>query len=196
MFSQKGLLLFLFIVNFSDASFAASKIGPTVGAMMLFGSGKMGNDSDALSRSMIYTPVALFGGFNIKNYRIGINYEYNMVGQSDDPASFSNQNLGGKGSSAGLRLEYYNGKTAFGLIYHLSDKYTVDKPTVSGQTSEYEGKSGFGIQYYRQIKKKVGIVLDYSMGEMKSTAEIPNTNDIKWDRMSIGLVFTNFLATR
>ena len=162
--------------------------------MMLFGSGKMGNDSDVLSRSMIYTPVALFAGFNIKKFRLGINYEYNLVGQSDDPAQFGNQNLGGKGSAMGLRFEYYNGKTAAGLIYRLSEKYTLDKPTLSGGVSEYEGKSGFGFQFYRQIKKKIGIVLDYSMGEMKSSAG--NSNDIKWDRIGIGLVFTNFAASR
>ena len=202
MFSGlKGLLAFLLIISFSEITFSASssggsKIGPSVGAMVLFGQGKMGNDSDAPSRSMIYTPIVLFGGFNIKQFRIGLNYEYNLAGQSDDPSGLANQNLGGKGSSVGLRLEYYNGKSAFGLIYHVSDKYTLDKATISGATSEYEGKSGIGIQYYRQIKKKLGIVLDYSMGEMKSTAAIPNTNDIKYDRIGIGLVFTNFASSK
>lgn len=198
MFSGfKGLIFCLALTAYSSVSFSASsggsKVGPSVGAMVLFGSGKMGNDTDVKSRGMIYTPVALFGGFNIRSLRIGINYEYNLVGQSDDPASFSNQNMGGKGSSMGLRLDYYNGKSSLGLIYHLSDKYTLDKPTLAGGVSEYEGKSGFGIQYYRQLKKKIGIVLDYSMGEMKSSAG--NSNDIKWGRIGIGLVFSNFASS-
>lgn len=188
--------IFFFVLTstilFSVPTMAASKVKPSVGAMMLFGSGKMGNDTDVLQRSMLHTPIAIFAGFNIKNYRIGLNYEYNLVGQSDDPASFSNQNIGGKASSAGLRLDYYNGKTSFGLIYHVSDKFTLDKPTLAGAVSEYEGKSGFSLQFYRHIKKRFGIVVDYSMGEYKSTAA--NSDDLKWDRASLGLVFSNFAA--
>ncbi len=170
-----------------------SSVGPSVGAMVMFGQGKTGNDTDVLERSMIHTPIAVFAGFNIRKFRLGINYEYDLIGQSDDPASFSNQNIGGKSSSAGLRFDYYNGTSSFGAVYRLNDKYTLDKPTVSGATSEYEGKSGFSIQYYRQIKKKFGIVLDYSMGEYKSSNG--NSNDIKWSRMGIGLVFTNFTGS-
>ena len=102
MFSSvKGLLLLILIASFSSVSFSAgskssgdSKVGPSVGAMMLFGTGKMGNDTDVLSRSMVYTPVILFAGFNLKSFRIGINYEYDLLCQSDDPAQFSNQNIG------------------------------------------------------------------------------------------------------
>lgn len=180
--------LFLFISSLSSISLGQSKA--SVGAMMLFGSGKMGNTTDVLSRSMIYTPVALFAGYNIKKLRIGINYEYNLAGQSEDPASLGNQNVSGNGSTMGLRLDYYDGKQSLGAIYHLSEKYTLSKPTVSGDTSEYEGKMGFGIQYYRQFKNKIGFVLDYTSADMKSSAA--NSDDIKWDRVSLGLVFTNF----
>lgn len=168
-------------------------VGPSVGAMVLLGQGKTGNDTDVLSRSMIHTPIVLFGGFNIKKLRIGLNYEYDMIGQSDDPASFSNQNIGGKTSSAALRLDYYNGTTSFGVSYRLMDKYTLDKPTLSGATSEYEGKGSYGLQVYTQIKRKFGIVADYSMGEYKSSNG--NSNDIKWDRISLGIVFTNFTGS-
>jgi hypothetical protein len=187
------LLLVIPLYFIGQISFAASSgasVKPSVGAMMLFGSGQMGNDTDVKSRNMLSTPVAVFAGFNIKKFRLGINYEYNIVGQSDDPASFSNQNIGGKGSAAGLRLEFYNGTTALGLIYRLSEKYTLDKATLSGAVSEYEGTSGYGIQFYRQVKNKIGVVLDYSMGTMKSSAG--NSNDLNWNRASLGLVFTNF----
>ena len=167
-----------------------AKVAPSVGAAVMFGQGKMGNDTDVLSRSMLYTPVSVFAGFNIRKYRLGLNYEYNMVGQSDDPANFSNQNIGGKSSAPGLRLEWYDGKTAFGLVYRMNEKYTLDKPTISGAVSEYESKNAFSIQFSRQIKNKIGIVLDYSMGEMKSSAG--NSDDIKWDRAAIGIVFSNY----
>lgn len=181
-----------FAQRFSRGS-SGAKVGPSIGAMVMFGQGKMGNDTDVLSRSMIYTPVAVFAGFNIRKFRLGLNYEYNLVGQSDDPANFAGQNIGGKGSAPGVRLGYYNGKTAVEAIYRLSEKYTLDKPTATGATSEYEIKSGYGVQIYTQVKKKFGIVLDYSMGEYKSSNAL--SNDIKWDRVSLGLVFSNFAGS-
>lgn len=182
-------ILILFITTLiSHASFAQSKT--TVGAMVLLGTGKMGNTTDVMSRSMMYTPVALFVGYNLAKFRMGLNYEYNLAGQTDDPATFSNQNMGGKGSIVGLRLDYYNGKQSIGLIYHVSEKYNLDKPTIAGTVAGYDGKSGFGFQYYRQFKNKIGVVFDYTTASLKSSAA--NSNDINMDRISLGLVFTNF----
>lgn len=185
-----SVLFFMSLI--SSITFAQTKVGASVGAMVLIGSGKMGNSSDVLSRNMLYTPVALFAGYNIKKFRLGLNYEYNLVGQTDDPATFSNQNVGGKGSAMGVRFDFYDGKQSFGVIYHLSEKYTLDKPTIAGTTADYEGKSGFSLQYYRQFKKKLGFVIDYTTADMKSSAA--NSDDIQWNRISLGLVFSNFLA--
>ena len=181
-----SILTSTFIVLQSNVLFAK----PTAGAMMLFGTGKMGNSSDVLNRSMIYTPIALFAGLNIKKFRLGINYEYNLAGQSEDPASLGNQNVGGKGSIMGIRFDYYDGTQSAGLVYHMSSKYILDKPTLAGTVADYEGKMGFSLQYYRQIKKKIGFVVDYTSSDMKSS--VANTDDIKWDRIGVGLVFTNF----
>lgn len=166
------------------------KIGPTIGAAVLFGMGKMGNETDVLKRNMIHTPVEIFAGFNWRRIRFAINYEYNLIGQSDDPSNFSNQNIGGKGSSVGPRLGYYDGKQAFEVIYRASEKFTLDKATLAGTVAEYEGKGGFTVQYYRQLKKRVGVVIDYTSMEFKSSQG--NSNDIKWDRIALGLVLTNF----
>jgi hypothetical protein len=187
-------LVLLSAMLFSSVSFSQAKIGPSVGVMALFGTGKMGNSTDVLERSMLHTPVALFAGFNMKKFRLGINYEYNMVGQTDDPSALGNQNIGGKGSSAGLRLDFYDGKQSFGLIYRAMDKYTLDKPTLAGNVSEYEGKMGYSLQYYRQMKKKLGFVIDYTSSEMKSSAA--NSDDIKWTRISVGIVLTNFANSK
>lgn len=193
-FVRNFCLFLIAVFAFSTECFAArGDFGkPTIGAMMLMGSGQMGNDTDVLKRNMLYTPLAVFAGVNYKKFRFGINYEYNVVGQTDDPAGFANQNIGGKGSAAGIRLEFYNGKHAFGLIYRASEKYTLDKATLAGTVSEYDGKGGFGIQYYRQIKNKIGIVADYTMGTLTSSAG--NSDDLTWNRASLGLVFTNFAA--
>ncbi len=196
---QNIFLLMVIALSLGSTAYAApstggSKVKPSIGAMMLFGTGSMGNSTDVLSRCMLYTPVAIFAGFNIKKFRVGINYEYNLVGQSDDPASFSNQNIGGKGSAPGLRLGYYNGITSVDFIYRLSEKYTLDKATLAGTTSEYEGSGGYGIQYYRRLKNRIGIVVDYSMGTYKSVGA--NSDDLNWTRASLGLVFTNFSSGR
>lgn len=185
---KRNLVLTLLSVLLSGEVYAQSKV--SVGAMLLFGTGKMGNSTDVLDRSMVYTPIALFAGYNIKKFRLGINYEYNLAGQSEDPANLGNQNVGGKGAAMGLRFDFYDGKQSAGLIYHLSEKYTLDKPTILGTTADYDGKSGFSFQYYRRLRKKVGIVLDYTMVELKSSAG--NTADIKFDRIGLGIVFTNF----
>lgn len=184
----RNLILILLSFVLSGAAYAQSKV--SVGAMLLFGTGKMGNSTDVLDRSMVYTPIALFAGYNIKKFRLGINYEYNLAGQSEDPANLGNQNVGGKGTAMGLRFDFYDGKQSAGMVYHLSEKYTLDKPTILGTTADYEGKSGFSFQYYRRLRKKVGIVLDYTMVELKSSAG--NTADIKFDRIGLGIVFTNF----
>lgn len=186
------VLVILLATLYSSVSFAQAKVSASVGAMVMMGSGKMGNSTDVLNRSMLYTPVALFAGFNMKKFRLGLNYEYSVVGQTDDPSTLGNQNIGGKGSSAGLRLGFYDGKQAFDLIYRAMDKYTLDKPTLAGNVAEYDGKMGFSIQYYRQLKKKFGFVIDYTSSEMKSSAA--NSDDIKWDRISIGIVLSNFTA--
>lgn len=185
---KRNLILTLLSVLLSGEVFAQSKV--SAGAMLLFGTGKMGNSTDVLDRSMVYTPIALFAGYNIKKFRLGINYEYNLAGQSEDPANLGNQNVGGKGTAMGLRFDFYDGKQSAGMVYHLSEKYTLDKPTILGTTADYDGKSGFSFQYYRRLRKKVGIVLDYTMVELKSSAG--NTADIKFDRIGLGIVFTNF----
>lgn len=182
------IYIFLLISSITSVSIAQSKA--TVGAMMLFGTGNMGNTTDVVSRAMTYTPIALFGGYNFNKFRLGLNYEYNLAGQTADPASVGNQNVGGKGSVMGIRFDYYDGAQSIGLVYHLSEKYTLDKPTILGTPSAYDGKMGYGFQYYRQFRNKVGIVFDYTTSDMKSATA--NSNDINWSRISLGLVFTNF----
>jgi hypothetical protein len=198
--AKSVLILFttLAVFSFSHAASAlphstGRSVGPSIGATLLFGTGKMGNSTDVLERSMIYTPVSLFAGFNIRKIRLALNYEYNLVGQSDDPASYGNQNIGGKGSSIGARIGYYDGKNSFDVIYRASEKYTLDKPTLAGTVADYDGKGGFSIQFYRQLKKRVGFVIDYTSMDMKSNGA--NSDDIKWNRIGIGLVLTNFASS-
>ena len=201
-FLKSNLSRFLFVLVcvglYSNLSFAQSGGGGkfSAGAMILFGQGSMGNGSDVPDRAMLHTPVILFGGFNIKKFRLGLNYEYNMVGQTADPASIPGmQNLSGKGTALGARLEYYDGKQAAGLIYRLSDTYNLDKPTASGASVSYSGGGGISLQYYRQIKKNFGFVLDYTTETFKTSVPAPSPA-IKWTRMSIGVVFTNFSSSK
>ena len=201
-FVKSNLGRFLFVIMcvglYSNLSFAQSG-GPgkfSAGAMVLFGQGNMGNGSDVPDRAMLHTPVILFGGFNLKKFRLGLNYEYNMVGQTADPATIpGNQNLSGKSTALGVRLEYYDGKQAAGLIYRLSDTYNLDKPTASGTSATYSGGGGMSVQYYRQIKKNFGFVLDYTTETFKTSVPAPSAA-IKWTRISVGLVFTNFSSSK
>ncbi|OFZ31481.1 MAG: hypothetical protein A2622_02540 [Bdellovibrionales bacterium RIFCSPHIGHO2_01_FULL_40_29] len=194
----KFLLLFIFALSFSQITWAQrgqSSKRFTAGAMILVGQGQMGNGTDVPDRAMMHTPVALFAGFNMKKFRLGINYEYNLAGQTADPASVSNQNLSGKGAAMGVRAEFYDGKQSFGLIYRLSNTYTLDKPTLAGVSSTYKAAGGFSVQYYRQIKKRFGFVVDYTTEAFTESVPAPSEN-IKWSRISLGIVFTNFAALK
>ena len=193
--SMKVILSFLLF--FGACHFAAAQAVPRFsgGAMVLLGQGQMGNGADVADRAMMHTPIGLFGGINFKKFRVGVNYEYNMAGQTADPTSLMNQNLSGSGSAPGVRLEYYDGKQAAGLIYRLSHTYKLDKPTQAGLTSTYKGDGGFTLQYYRQFKKRFGFVLDYTTETFKESVPAPSQN-IKWSRISVGIVFTNFSGSK
>ena len=189
-FSQFVLLLILGISLFSQSSFAQSRFSG--GAMVTFGQGQMGNGSDVPDRAMVSTPISLFGGMNFKKFRLGLNYEYNMSGQSADPATIpGKQNLSGKGTTIGLRLEYYDGKQSAGLVYRVSDAYALNQPTASGASSTYKGAGGITLQYTRQVSKRIGLVLEYTTETFSESVPAPSPA-IKWSRMGAGIVFSNF----
>lgn len=202
MLVNKKSANFVFIILFfatlltSTNAFSQSRGGGpskfSAGVMVSGGSGKMGNGVDVLDRTMFYTPIGVFLGYNLKKFRMGLNYEYNIATQTDDPANFSSQNLTGKGSCLGVRLEYYDGKQSFGAIYRASDTFTLDKVTASGASSTYKSSSGYTIQYTRQIKKRIGIVIDYTSETFTESL----TNNIKWDRIGLGLILTNYSSTK
>lgn len=187
----KAAFLFVFVLGACQFVMAQTPPRFSAGAMVLLGQGQMGNGADVPDRAMMHTPIGLFGGVNFKKFRVGVNYEYNMVGQTAEPSGVMNQNLSGSGSAPGLRLEYYDGKQAAGLIYRLSHDYKLDKPTQTGLTSTYKGAGGFTLQYYRQFKKRFGFVLDYTTETFKESVPAPSQN-VKWSRISVGIVFTNF----
>ena len=168
----------------------------SAGVYGLFGTGKMGNgDSNApgyaMNRDMLYTPIGLFAGINFKKFRLGLNYEYMMVGQQTEPAEVANTNMSGTGAAIGLRLDYYDGKNAFGTVVRVSDTYKLDKTTFAGESAEYKAGAGkgFSIQYMRRIKNKIGIIVDYTTGEFDESL---TTDPVKWNRMGLGVVFSNF----
>lgn len=164
----------------------------SAGAMLLAGKGKMGNGlADAPERDMTYIPVGLFAGVNFKKFRVGLNYEYMMSSQDTDPAEVANTNVSGNGTSIGARLEYYNGKHSIGAVYRASTTYTLEKQTAAGVSATYKG-SGFSLQYTRQIKNRFGFVIDYTQETFNDSLASGN---IKWDRVGLGIVFSNFAGT-
>lgn len=166
----------------------------SVGIAAMATSGKMGNGlTDAPDRDMIFYPVAVFTGFNMKKVRLGLNYEYMIGNQTTDPSSVANTNTGGKGSSLGVRLEYYDGIQSFGAVYRASSDYALEKKTVTGASVNYKGSGGYSIQYMRKIKNRFGFVIDYTSEEFKDSL---STKNIKWNRVGLGIVFANFGGQR
>ena len=202
-FFTKKSSIFIFFLTFiiSVASFAQRSGGGkfSVGAMVLFGTGKMGNGlTDAADRDMLYTPIGLFAGFNIKKFRLGVNYEYMMAGQTAEPGTvgdgiLNGTNVSGTGTTPGVRLEYYDGKNSFGLVYRLSTEYKLDKITLANTSATYKGTGGITVQYMRQIKNKLGIVIDYTTETFNDSL---TTGNVKWSRIGLGIVFSNFSGGR
>ena len=200
VYTKKSSIVFFLIVFLSITGFAQRSGGGkfSIGAMTLFGTGKMGNGlvgtNNAADRDMLYTPIGLFAGFNLKKIRIGLNYEYMMVGQTTDPGVSGDNildgtNISGTGTSPGVRLEYYDGKNSFGVVYRLSNEYKLDKVSFAGNPTVYKGSGGISVQFMRQIKNKVGFVIDYTT---ETFSDSLTTGNIKWSRVGLGLVISNF----
>jgi len=191
IFIKKSYFIFLITVLLSTLSLAQSNAPRfSAGVMALFGTGKMGNGlADAPDRDMTFTPIDLFLGVNIKKFRLGLNYDYMMVGQTTDPTTVANTNVSGTGAAPGIRLEYYDGKTSAGLVYRLSNTYNLDKITFSGNKAVYTGTGGLTIQFTRQIRNKIGLVLDYTT---ETFSDSLTTGKVKWSRMGLGIVYSNF----
>ena len=71
----------------------------------------------------------------------------------------------------------------------MSDQFKLEKQTPGGATSTYKGTGGYSIQFMRQLKGSVGLLLDYSAQEYKESL---TTANVKWSRAGIGIVITNF----
>lgn len=196
MTTVSGALVFFFsLLTTSKAWSQAGASAPrfSIGIYALGAQGKMGNGlagaGNALDRDMLHTPAGLFLGYNMKRFRLGLNYEYNMVGQTTDPAEVGDTNLGGTSTSPGIRLEYYDGKNSFGAVYRMSDEYKLQKQTFAGVESIYKGNGGFSVQFMRVLKGKVGLIIDYTSQEYKESL---STGNVKWSRAGIGIVISNF----
>jgi hypothetical protein len=194
VFTKKSYIIFAIAILSAIPTLAQKGGGGggkfSFGAMLLMGTGKMGNGlTDAPDRDMIFTPVGLFAGVNIKKFRLGLNYEYMIAGQTAEPATVGNTNVSGTGTAPGVRLEYYDGKNSFGLVYRLSDTYNLDKITFAGSKATYKGTGGITVQFTRQLKNKIGFVIDYTT---ETFSDSLTTGNVKWNRIGAGIIFSNF----
>lgn len=194
---------FVFFLSLFAGSMAWSQAGASApkfsaGIYAFVGQGKMGNgllgSGNAPDRDMLHTPVGLFLGFNMKKFRLGLNYEFNMIGQTTDPGvsgdgKLDGTNLTGTSTAPGVRLEYYDGKNSFGAVYRVSDQYKLQKQTFAGIDSTYKGSGGYSVQFMRVLKGKVGLIIDYTSQEYKESL---STGNVKWSRTGIGIVISNF----
>jgi len=164
--------------------------------MAMFGSGQMGNgdlNNLAPDRTMEYFPIAAFFGYNYKKLRLGLNYEYVIVNQATSPAEVNFTNLTGKESNAGIRVEYFNGKYSGGIILKPSNDFKLTKTTGDGASSAYKSKFGYGVQITAQLRKEIGLVVDYSATQYDESL---SDADVSMNRFSVGLVLSNFKSGR
>ncbi len=173
------------------ASSSTAKNNPySAGFIVMGGQGSMGNSLvDAENRDMNHMPVQIFFGFRFSKFRFALNAEYSKVSQSTDPLDVSNTNIAGTGLAVGPRLDYYDGIQSFGVFYRASDSYRLDRPDINNEQHEYKSTNGIGIQYTRRLAGRLGVAIDYTK---ETFTESLDTQNIKWDRISIGLIYSNF----
>ena len=160
------------------------------GISILGGEGQMGNGSDdAPTRDMTFTTLQGFAGFRVSYFRFSIAAEIMKAAQIDDAELFSNTNIGGYGIGYGPKIDFYDGRYSIGFIYKMSNTYNLDKKDINGDNQTYESNSGFNFQVSRRITHKYGIIIDYAQETFNDS--LP-TRNIKWDRISIGLIISNF----
>ncbi len=160
------------------------------GVSFLGGTGQMGNGSDdAPSRNMQYTTLQGFAGFRISYFRFSIAAEIMKAAQVDDATQFSNTNIGGYGIGYGPKIDFYDGRYSIGFIYKASNTYTLDKKDINGDSQKYKANNGFNFQVSRRITPRYGIIIDYARETFNDS--LP-TRNIYWDRISIGLIISNF----
>lgn len=166
------------------------------GIMAMFGSGNMGNgdlNNLAPDRTMEYFPIAAFFGYNYKKLRFGLNYEYVIVNQTTSPSEVNFTNLTGKETNAGLRIEYFNGKYSGGIILKPSNNFKLTKTTGNGESSSYQSNFAYGVQMTAQLRKEIGLVVDYSATTYNESL---SDADVTMNRFSVGLVLSNFKSGR
>ncbi len=160
------------------------------GVSILGGEGDMGNGAvDAPTRDMQYTTLQGFAGFRVSYFRFSIAAEMMKAAQVDDAELFSNTNIGGIGLGYGPKIDFYDGRYSIGFIFKASNTYTLDKKDINGDSKKYRANSGFNFQVSRRITPKYGIIIDYARETFNES--LP-TRNIHWDRISIGLIVSNF----
>jgi hypothetical protein len=196
IFKYTKILIALLFLALPSLTHAQKSGTWSLGAMALFGTGKMGNgdlNNLAPERTMEYFPMSVFIARHWNRLRLGLNYEYVIANQATSPSEVNFTNLTGKESSVGLRADWYNGKFGAGVILKASPKYTLTKTTGDGNSSSYTATYGLGVQMMLQARKEIGIVVDYSTTTYNES--LPDS-DVTMNRVSLGLVFSNFKGGR
>ncbi len=181
-------LILVFNLIFGSTALADSK-KTSYGFSAQVGLGEMGNTTSVLPRKMNYVPISTFVARNYKKIRYGIEAEYQYVTQIDDPSNFMNFNLSGSALSVGIKLDYYDGKNSFGLVYRPYHVYTLSQKTYLGSESQYKSDQGISIQYSRALNKRFGFIMSYTTDTFKQSYD---SDPIKWNRISAGLLISNY----
>src|SRR4051812_6270092 len=105
LFSFMSITQVLFAEEAKQESSSENRFGVQGG--LLLGLGTMSNNSGNIpSRAMNILALEALPGYRFGNWMPGLYLQYGLVGQSADPATVSNQNLGGAGYLIGIGGTY------------------------------------------------------------------------------------------
>jgi hypothetical protein len=119
-----------------------------------FGLGTGSNNSGSIpSRAMNILSLRALPGYRLGRWMPGLYLDYHFVGQTAEPSSVSNQNLGGAGYLVGLGGTFDWNKFNFLLAVNFYGSYTLSTQAFGGQTSVYSAPLGFVAMANYQVLK-------------------------------------------
>lgn len=171
----------------SSSQGKTNSLGLSFGVYGLIGSGKAGNDTDTQLRSVYYSSLGSFLGFKTKNWRLGYNYEYQQITQSESIVAQTNSKISGVSSISGVRLDYLGKWMSFGVVYQLSNDYQLFSLDSNFSVVRYQLVSGYSIQSFIKVFNDFGFIIDYSVQTLKNST----LDNLTQNRLGLGIAYSN-----
>ena len=181
-----GFLLSSFA--FAEGGFIPPDFGFDAGLSM--GLGSMGNHSQAIpGRTMDTLALHVMPDYKISDLSLGLNFEYDLTGQTSDPVNSLNQNLKGHGWLLGVAGQYHFrdlwkvGDLIVSVGMDFLGTYSPSLNSLSGLSTSYTHPLGYRIGVGYPVCHEATIDLAFRQDWYGHFNNGPTTTNISTDRL-------------